>query len=306
MIEIFKPNIGKLEVLDKPVKKTWINISSPDENDILNLKSIIDIPEEVLFSLKDIDEIPTIEEHTNFTFIIIRTPQKNSNGNELEYSTVPLGIILSEDYMISICFAKNDVIERLKCQKFGFKETKPILRLLLLSAKLYLNYLKEINKEIYIIQKDLERSTKNEEIIKLLGLEKSLVYFNTSLKSNTLLIKRLSKNEKIIKSYESKKIMENIIDENIQASEMTAIYSNILSSMMDAFASVISNNLNTVIKLLTSITIILMIPTLAASIYGMNVPLPFQNSPHAFLITMIISLFFSVLGILIFWRRELF
>ena len=177
---------------------------------------------------------------------------------------------------------------------------------MLVSAKLYLTYLKEINKKIHDTQEDLEKSTKNREIINLLGLEKSLFYFSTSLKGNGVLIEKLYRNGIYAKSPENKEILEDAIDENKQAIEMTSIYSNILSGMMNAFGSVISNNLNMVIKFLTSITIILMIPTLIASIYGMNVGLPLQGEEGAFVIIMAISLLFSILGIFVFLKRDMF
>ena len=147
---------------------------------------------------------------------------------------------------------------------------------------------------------------KNKELIKLSEYQKSLVYFSTSLKSNDFLLQRLKKMKSFIKTNKEEDLIEDALDENKQAIEMTTIYSKVLTGIMNTFASVISNNLNSVMKTLTSITIILMLPTLVASIYGMNIPLPFQGSVHAFTITMIMSLILSFIGVMFFWRRELF
>lgn len=313
MIEILKPSKAKLEVLGKPTSQCWINVASPTEEEILRIKSLIDVPEEFLNSLKDIDEIPTIEERRDFTLITIRTPYNNPKI-DLEYYTVPIGVLVTNDFVMTICYFENDVIEKLKSQRFSFRKTQLVFRLLLASAKLFLSYLKEIKRKIYLIESQLEQSQKNKQIMELLELEKDLVYFETSLKSNEILIERVEKTAKgntikksiLIKTLGDKELIENVIEENKQAIEMTTIYSNILSSTLDAFASVISNNLNIVIKVLTSITIVLMLPTLVASVYGMNVKLPFQQSPSAFLIIMAFSFTLSVFGLLVLWKKKLF
>jgi len=155
------------------------------------------------------------------------------------------------------------------------------------------------------VEQSLYRALKNEELIHLLNLEKSLVYFVTSLRSNALMMEKFHAIGCIRMNDEERDLFEDLIVENKQAMEMANIYSSILSDMMDAFASVISNNLNVIMKLLTSVTIILMIPTLVASIYGMNVDLPFQDTPFAFLFTMGLSIVLSGIGILIFWRKQL-
>ena len=255
--------------------------------------------------MRDADEVPKIESLDDGLFILIRTPQKRLI--EPEYFTIPLGIMLSKRCLITFCTIKNDVIERLKREKLNTgKKIQTVLKLLLASSRLYLTYLKAINRVSHIIQNDLEKSMKNEELIKLLNLEKSLVYFTTSLRSNLLVISKLTKDKVFTRYEEDRELLEDVMYEYEQAMQMADIYSNILSGMMDAFASVISNNLNRVMKLLTSVTIILMIPTLIASIYGMNIPLPFQHSENAFFITMAISFLLSAIGIIIFWRKELF
>ena len=307
MIEMFKSSKGELGLIEKPVEGCWINLTSPTSEELSEVSSIIKIPEYVISSLKDMDEMSAIERDDNFLFIVTRTPQKNSDNAGLEYSTLPLGIIILDNYLITLCFNENDVITKLKTQKvYTAEKVQTTLKILLISAKTYLKYLNIINKKIHIIQGNLKKSMKNEEIFDLLNIEKSLVYFSTSLKSNQFLIERLTKTNVFTQFEHDKELLEDTTEENKQAIEMTNIYSNILSGMMDAFASVISNNLNMVMKLLTSITLILMLPNLVASIYGMNIALPFQKSPHAFLITMIISITLAIIGIIILWKNKLF
>lgn len=323
MIEVYKRINGKISQIKNIEPGSWINISFPNENDLLYLKDFIDIPKEILNSLTDIDEIPTIERLGKNLFILTKTPQKKvsskkikrnkflfnkSNEEELEYFTVPLGILISDKYLITICYYENDIIEILKKEKkfTPSKKIRSTLKILLLSAKTYLKYLKEIHTKIYKIQKVLEKSTKNEEVIKLLNIEKTLVYFRTALNSNYNLIERLTKSNIFTKYEQDKEILDDVIEETKQAIQVTEIYSDILSGMMDAFASIISNNLNLVMKFLTTITIILMIPTLIASFYGMNVKLPFQGSEHAFSYTILMSVGLVLISIIIFWYNEFF
>jgi len=307
MIEIFKSSKGGLIPTKKLGKGCWINLICPTEEELLKVNQIVNIPQEIISSLKDVDEMSDMEKDDNLFFIVTRTPQKNLDNAELEYSTIPLGIIILDNYLITLCFNENNVITQLKTQKiYTEKKIQTTLKILLISAKTYLKYLNIINKKIHIIQDNLKKSMKNEEIFDLLNIEKSLVYFSTSLKSNQFLIERLTKTSMFTQFEPDKELLEDTTEENKQAIEMTNIYSNILSGMMDAFASVISNNLNMVMKLLTSITLILMLPNLVASIYGMNIALPFQKSPHAFLITMIISVTLAIIGIIILWKNKLF
>jgi len=307
MLEVLKTTRGKLKRRKFIVRGSWINLVSPDQKDLRKLQSVISIPDEAVNSLRDIDEVSTIERYDDFLFLTIRTPRKNVANGEASYSTVPLGIIIADNYLVTICFWKNDVITALgRYDVRTAKRIQTVLKILLLSAKTYLTYLKEIHKQIYSIQKDLEREMKNEKLFQLLEIEKALVYFNTSLKSNQLLVERLTRRKVFTQFEEDRELLEDVMEEHVQAIETTRIYTDILAGMMDAFASIISNNLNAVMKLLTSVTLVLMLPTLVASIYGMNIALPFQRSPDAFLITMGISAILSLAGALILWRKDMF
>ena len=301
MIEFMKYSHNSFVLVSKPEKNSWINVLNPNESDFLTIKSIVKIPQEVILSLQDKDEMPTIEEQDKHTFIILRTPNKLS---ELRYTTVPLGIILTEDYIITICFHKNDVLEKLKQNFSASTKGDLVLRLMFMSSKVYLNYLNEINSTIDHIESQIYKSQKNREITRLLGIEQSLVYFNTSLESNMILLNKIASNSNFNKK-DAKQFLSEIEDETRQAIEMTKIYTNIMSNLMDAFASMISNNLNIVMKLLTSITILISVPTLIASFYGMNVELPFQRSPHSFVIVLGMSIFFAIVFLVYFYKNDM-
>ncbi len=304
MLEKFKIGLEGFKEMENFEEADWVNAVNPDKEEISELNAKFNFSPLAITSLLDIDEIPLVERENGTTFNIARIPTQKISA--LDYSTAPLGIFLIEQKIITVCFFKNDLLEQMKEQKFEFTAAQFLLKLLLKSSRMYLNYLKEINNKIYLTEKELEQSQKNKEIIKLLDIEKSLVYFTTSLKADQLLLEKLSRSEEIIKTKQDTELIADVMDENRQAIETASIYSDILSSTMDAFASVIANNLNIVMKLLASITIIVALPTLVASIYGMNVELPFQHSPDAFWITMIISLVLAVVGVVIFWRYKLF
>jgi magnesium transporter len=309
MIEIFRHLENKLEILEKPVSKSWVNVIQPNYDEIEKIKKMFSIPEELILSLKDVNEMPAIDEHPKFTFITIRVPFSEKD-HETRHTTVPVGIFIMEDIVMTISFFQNDVIKKIKDKKFNFTKTQFVFRFLLISAKLYLEYLRDIEKRMYEIESKLEKTESNKFIMELLDLEKDLVYFATSLDSNAIVIDRLSKeqtkqNHLPLKSDEDKKLIEKAIDENNQAIQTANIYSNILSNTLDAFASIVSNNLNNVIKILTSITIIVAVPTLIASIYGMNVRLPFQDHSQAFIIVMIATFLITLIPIMFFWKRKL-
>ena len=208
-------------------------------------------------------------------------------------------IVVRDDFFITVSLKKNKIIEdfeRKKIKNFQtYKKTRFIFQIMYLNSSYYLKYLEQINKETEIAEYILKNSMKNKELLKLLSLEKGLVYFTTSLKSNELVMEKTMRG-KIIKLYEEdSEILEDAITENRQAIEMAQIYSNILNGTMDAYASIISNNLNGVMKFLTSVTIILAVPTMISSFWGMNVNLPFQNSKLGFMIMIIVSVLMTLI-----------
>lgn len=309
MIEIYKTAQLDLETLDKPEKGCWVKVTTPLTSELEELSSKLQIPRSFLADPLDVDERARIEKEDKNILIVIRVPYFDELSNDIPFTTLPLGIIFTEDMIISVCNKEVQIFEDFinkRVKAFSTDDnTRFLCQILLRTSLLYLKGLKQINTLTSRIEMELRHSLRNEELIKLLNCEKSLVFFTTSLKSNEIMIERLIRTQPFTDD-DTKDRLDDIMVENRQAIEMANIYSNILSGMMDAFASVISNNLTVVMKVLTSITIILMLPTLVASVYGMNVKLPFQDSPHAFLITMIISVMLSVIGVFIFMKRRWF
>lgn len=310
MIKILKWSENRFISVEKIQKNCWINVINPEKNELEKLSIELCIPPDFLTDPLDIDERARIETEDGLLLIVLRIPKYNAKNSEIPFTTIPAGIILSDDTIVTVC--SSDITEILELFNGKAKSiitenrSRFIPRIFLRTALFYLKYLKEINKRTDEIEKELHKSLKNEELIKLLNIEKSLVFFTTSLKSNELMMERLLKTELLKLNPEDKDMLEDVLIDNKQAIEMANIYSNILSGMMDAFASVISNNLNVVMKILTSITIILMIPTLISSIYGMNVEVPFGHSSHAFFIVTGISFIFSLLSVLIFIKKKWF
>ncbi len=232
-------------------------------------------------------------------------------GKEGRYITIPLGIVLTSKAIITVCLEENDV---LKCFTEGrvrgfytFKKTRVILQILYRNATLFLQYLRAIDRKSEEIEDKLHISQKNQELIELLELEKSLVYFTTSLRSNEVVLEKMLRTEQIKKYTDDEDLLEDVIIENKQAIEMAGIYSGILSGMMDAFASVISNNLNIVMKLLATITIVLSIPTMIASFFGMNFDnIPFGHHPQGFIIISLITCALTGLVALICAKKKMF
>ncbi|MDI9633366.1 MAG: magnesium transporter CorA family protein [Methanolinea sp.] len=309
MRTIYRETQGRLEEIGTHEEGTWINLVNPTPAEIEETVSWFQIPPDFLTDPLDVDERARVEREEGSILIVLRTPHREPPGADIPYTTLPLGIILTHNVTITVCLTEVDLIAEFlegKVRNFSpAKQGRFVLLLFYRNTLLYMRYLRDINRMTAQVERALYRALKNEELIHLLNLEKSLVYFVTSLRSNALMLEKFNAIACIRMSEEDRDLFEDMVIENKQALEMANIYSSILSDMMDAFASVISNNLNVIMKLLTTVTIILMIPTLVASVYGMNVELPFQHTPYAFLFTMVVSFILSAIGIVIFWRKEL-
>ena len=293
---------NELQEIKEFEKGSWINLVNPSENEIKKVCESINIQEDFIRDALDYEEKARIDkEDDDDTILFVVDVPVIEKGEENEiYSTVPLGmIVVRDDFFLTVSLRKNKVIESFEKKKIKnfqtYKKTRFIFQILYLNSSYYLNYLKQINKETEIAEYVLKNSMRNKELLKMLSLEKSLVYFTTSLKSNELVMEKALRG-KIIKLYdEDEEILEDAITENRQAIEMAQIYSNILNGTMEAYASIISNNLNGVMKYLTSVTIILAVPTMVSSFWGMNVNLPFQNSTMGFGIMLLISIVLTVI-----------
>lgn len=304
LLKIYNTDIETNEFHEiKEFKKgAWINLVNPSESEIKKVCENINIQEDFIRDALDSEEKARIDkEDDDDTILFVVDVPVSEKGEEAEiYTTMPLGmIVVRDEFFLTVSLRKNKIIESFEKRKIKnfqtYKKTRFIFQILYLNSSYYLNYLKKINKETEIAEYILKNSMQNKELLKLLNLEKSLVYFTTSLKSNELVMEKTLKG-KIIKLYEEdEEILEDAITENRQAIEMAQIYSNILNGTMDAYASIISNNLNGVMKFLTSITIILAVPTMISSFWGMNVKLPFENSSMGFAIMLTIAVIMTVI-----------
>lgn len=279
---------------------TWINLINPREAEMKLISETINIDIDYIKAVLDEEERPRIELEQDLTFIIIDIPVIEVEENMNVYSTIPLGIISTKENIITICLKDNPVLKDLmngRIKNFSTEAPKKmILQILYRTATLYLQYLRHIDKTSSRIEADLHKSIKNAELIQLLKLEKSLTYFSTSLKSNQMILDKMEK-----WGFGSEvELLEDVIIENKQAIEMANIYSSILSGTMDAFASLVSNNLNIIMKHLTSVTILIAIPTMIFSFFGMNIPLPYNlgHNEYSPLITAGIAIVFTIVS---FW-----
>ncbi len=309
MVKTFK-TFGGYQEISEPTQGCWINVINPTPEEIGKLTTLFGVPADLITDILDIDERSRLEIEDDWTLVILRIPIEVST-NGVPYTTIPLGIFIKENFTVTICLQENEILpvgqpSPLREQYRDITDTiNFILRLFLRSGNVYLKYLKQINQITNSIEQDLEKSIKNRELNKLLKMEKCLVYFITSIKANELVLAKLRNSKKITTEF-NEDLLEDAIIENKQALEMAQIYSDIQSGMMDAFASVISNNLNGVMKQLTIISILLMIPTLIASIFGMNVPNMMENNPYAIVFILVGSMLLSYLGVIIFRKRRWF
>jgi magnesium transporter len=259
----------------------------------------------------DEEEKPRIDVEDNQVLIIVDIPYINENNKSVRFETIPLGILVLEEHILTICLKESHIIDSFRNKRvkdfYTFMKTRFTLQLLFIIAKEFLKYLRHIDKKTYDAEKSLHKSMKNKELFRLLDLEKSLVFFTTSLKSNEVVMEKLLRG-KHIKMYEQDQdLLEDVLIENRQAIEMSGIYTRILNGMMNAFASVISNNLNIAMKFLTSATIVLAIPTMIASFFGMNTKvIPFADSSYAFGSILLFSAVISIISGYFLYRRGMF
>ena len=299
---------GNTKLVKDYIKGSWINMISTSEEEIKEVCDNLNIKDDFIKYSLDYEEKARIdmEDDGTMLFIVDIPIIEKENDSEI-YTTMPIGmIVVRDDYFITVSLKNNSIIKEIENKVYKnivtYKKSRLIFQILYQNAATFLNLLKRISKETEIAESVLKSSMKNKELLKLLNLEKSLVYFTTSLKSNEVVMEKTLRG-KIIKLYdEDEDILEDAIIENKQAIEMSKIYSDILNGTMDAYASIISNNLNGVMKFLTSITIILSIPTMVASFWGMNVEVPMQNNKLGFLIIMIFSVLSAIIAMI--WLKK--
>lgn len=312
MIHYFKNIDNQTVEIDRPENGIWVNLVPPfKEEEFLELADELDIPIEFLRDSLDIDERPRFEVEGKVKFVVIKTPAENNSFNDSDafYITIPICVILTHNHIVTVNSFDNSAIKKFLN---SFKKRQPDKRnmmMLYVFEKIvqnFLEFLKEINQQRNIYEQKLYDSNRNEELLNLMRIQKSLVYFVTALRSNELLMMKLQRTNFLNFTEEEKEFLNDLIVDTSQALEMAQVYTNILSSTMDAFASIINNNVNNVMKRLTSITIILSLPILVTSIYGMNVDIPYQHSQHAFYIPVILSIAISVIIGWFFLKKKLF
>ena len=312
MIQYFKNINYQTIAIDKPENGSWVNILPPlKQEEFSELSNSLDIPLEFLTDSLDIDERTRFEEADNVKLLVIKTPTENNSFNESDafYITIPICIIITHNQIVTVNSFENGAIKKFLNT---FQNRHPdnrkmmVLKICEKVVQNFLEYLKEINMRRNVLEQKLYASNKNEQLLDLMRIQKSLVYFVTALRSNEMLLMKIERTNFLGLNEEEKEFLGDLIIDNSQALEMANIYTNILSSTLDAFASIISNNLNNILKRLTSITIILSLPALVTGIYGMNVPIPYANSPHAFYIPIVLSLGISIIISWYFLKKKWF
>ncbi len=287
VLTIFKNTEQGLQTIDRLANGSWVKVTDPNPDEVAMLVEMgVDV-DLITYSL-DMDEMARVERDEGYTFILLRIPFFQGEHNDIPYITIPLGVILMDNFVVSVCKHENDIERILVNGKYrGMKTGKRyrfVLYALLETATRYLFHLREINRTVEHLEDQLQKSTRNREVLELLKYQKSLVYFATALRSNEVVMERLQRMQ-IFNQYEDDQdLLEDVLTENQQAIQMANISADILSSMMDAFASIISNNLNTVLKALAAITIIISLPTVVSSFWGMNVTVPLATNPAGFAI----------------------
>jgi magnesium transporter len=309
MLTIYKSRERGLETMEEVGDGCWVHMVSPEPEELARLQEL-GIPPEFLTHVRDLDERPRIERDGNVVLIVLHFPSAQGATADIPFITLPLTIVVTDSLIVTIVPQPTGFLQ-------GFmngyvrglsttKRTRFVLQMLWYLAKEYLARLREINVAVEKLEDQLHVSLRNREVMGLLKYEKSLVYFTTALRSNETVLQRLQKGSLVQRYPDDEELLEDVLIEVRQAIEMVHISQDILSQMMDAYASIVSNNLNVVMKFLTSATIVISLPTLIASIYGMNVPLPGAGHPLSFLVILSVSVLVALVVIIVFWRKNWF
>ena len=307
MVSIYETQEGRLHECEQICPGTWVDLCAPTEEEIAAVCTQLHIDADLVRAALDEEERSRIDSEDGHMLILVDTPTVEVRpGRGFVYTTLPYGIILTEANIVTVCLKETALTRAFSdspVKSFSTKKQRRMtLQMLYRNATLFLFYLREVDKASNRVENELHISMKNKELIQMLGLEKSLVYFSTSLKGNELVLEKLMRTQ-FVKAYpEDEELLEDVIIENKQAIEMSNIYRDILSGTIDAFASVISNNLNIVMKVLASVTIILTIPSIIFGLWGSNVPVPFETSPYGFWIVIAIAVLFT--GAAVVWMLK--
>jgi magnesium transporter len=307
MLTILKSAEKGLQVFDTFVNGCWVNVIDPTPQETQQLEDLGVYPELIQYAL-DVDETARSERDEDYTFLLLRIPFDNGAAADIPYTTIPLGIVLLNNCVITISKYDNEVTRVVAGGKYrGLKTAKRYrfaLYVMLEAAVRYLGLLRQINKTTEAIEDQLQKSTRNRELLELLKYQKCLTYFATALRSNEVMMERLQRMQMFNQFEEDQDLLEDVLTENQQAIQMVNITTQILSGLMDTFASIISNNLNSVMKVLAALTIVLNLPTIVASFFGMNVKLPGEDHPLAFLSVFGLAISLTAIATFIFYKRD--
>lgn len=310
MISIYKTINKRLEQIPAPEPGCWVNVVEPTQEELDYILTTFPFTEEYLTDPLDVDEKARAERDEDILFTLIKIPHFQGKKDEAPFITIPLGVIMNNDYIVTITNEENVIIQEFENNRVKglntMKHYRFLLLILLKTATKFLMHLREINKTVDSIEDKLEVSMRNKDIFELLKYQKVLIYYTTALKSNELMMARLNRLQLLRTYEEDEELFQDVVTEFQQAIEMTNIANNILLQMTNAYASIINNNMNTIIKTLTLITIALYVPTLIASFFGMNVPNTFEESPYAFVAIIFMSLLTSGMLMLVFAKRKWF
>jgi len=309
MLNIYKTTEHGLERLDSIVNGSWVNVVDPTPDEIQKLIAWGMDMDYINYSL-DLDEMARMERDDDFTFILLRIPHRQPES-DVPFLTIPLGIFIKGNMIVTICRYEKEMFKVLVNGKYRLLKTgkryRFALYVFLETATRYLTHLREINHITEALEDQLQKSTRNREVLELLKYQKSLTYFATALRSNEVMMERVQRTQLFNYYEEDQELLEDVLTENQQAIQMTNIATELLSAMMDAFASIISNNLNSVMKVLAALTIIIALPGTVGTFFGMNVPLPFSNAhPLSFFTIVGISVALVAIATFIFYRRDWF
>ena len=312
MIQYFKNISHKTVQIDTPEVGSWINILPPlKQEEFTELSARLNIPIDFLTDSLDIDERPRFEEEDNVRLVVLKAPTENNSFNDSDayYITIPICIILTHNQIVTVNSFENPAMKKFLStfqNRHPDKRNMMVLKIFEKVVQNFMDYLKEINHRRNLIEQKLYDASKNEQLLQLMRIQKSLVYIVTALRSNELLFMKLERTNFLGLTEDEKEFLSDLIVDNSQGLEMANIYTNILSSTLDAFASIIANNQNEVLRRLSVITIVLTFPVLIASLFGMNVPSGFEHSSYAFYIVAFLSLIIALLIGLFFVRRKYF
>ena len=311
MIQYFRNIDHRTVEVDKHQEAAWINVLPPlKQEEFSELSNGLEIPIDFLTDSLDIDERSRFEKEDNVKLIVIKTPTENNSFNDSDayYITIPICIILTHNQIVTVNSFENTAIKKFLHtfqNRNADKKNMMVLKIFEKVVQNFMEHLKEINQRRNVFEQKLYDSSRNEYLLELMRIQKSLVYFVTALRSNELLFMKLERTNFLGLNEEEREILDDLIVDNSQALEMANIYANILSSTLDAFASIIANNQNQVLKRLSVITIVLTFPVLIASIFGMNVPNGFENSSYAFYLVVLLSLVIALVIGWLFLRKKI-